>query len=648
VNAYTRGVSSPAVPDLVGEVLDGRYEVLEHLADGGMAIVYRALDLRLHREVALKVLRPHLVHDDEFVRRFEREARSAAGLQHPHIVGVLDYGSDNGHLFIAMEYVAGRTLRQVLEDEGSLTPRAALDILDPTLDALAHAHRAGLIHRDVKPENVLLRDDGVVKVADFGLVRAVTSQTVTSSSQVLLGTVAYVSPEQVGRGIADARSDVYAAGLILFEMLTGEKAFSGDLPVNVAFQHVHEDVPKVSSKVAGTPKVLDEIVSAAGARDPDLRPTDAAEFRSLLAGARSRLSDQQLDRRLGTAHTGTDGSGRSAVALSAATAPLPVPSSDVATTTLPNATPQPALPPVRTAYPVKRKRKAWPWVLVALSAALLAATVWVFTKGPLTPTPVPKVEGLELAAAQKALTSVGLASSTQQAFSEDAAAGIVISSDPRAGTTIRKSQSVGLIVSKGPERYAVPPLANLSVDQALAALKEARLSSGRQSQEFSETVTQGAIISVDPAEGTPLPPGGAVNLVISKGRQPIAVTNVEGKSLADAKSTLEGAGLVVAVGSEENSDTVPKGNVISQTPPGGQLFKGDTVTVVVSKGPVLVAVPDVVGNQVGAATATLEAAGLHVKVQKLLPGINFGTVQSTDPAAGTQIPKGSTVTLKTV
>jgi len=303
---------------------------------------------------------------------------------------------------------------------------------------------------------------------------------------------------------------------------------------------------------------------------------------------------------------------------------------------------------VRTASPVKRKRKAWPWVLVALSAALLAATVWVFTEGPLTPTPVPKVEGLELAAAQKALTSVGLASSTQQAFSEDAAAGIVISSDPRAGTTIRKSQSVGLIVSKGPERYAVPPLANLSVDQALAALKEARLSSGRQSQEFSETVTQGAIISVDPAEGTPLPPGGAVNLVISKGRQPIAVTNVEGKSLADAKSTLEGAGLVVAVGSEENSDTVPKGNVISQTPPGGQLFKGDTVTVVVSKGPVLVAVPDVVGNQVGAATATLEAAGLHVKVQKLLPGINFGTVQSTDPAAGTQIPKGSTVTLKTV
>ncbi|HOA66062.1 MAG TPA: protein kinase, partial [Phycicoccus elongatus] len=424
-------MSSPAVPDLVGEVLDGRYEVLEHLADGGMAIVYRALDLRLHREVALKVLRPHLVHDDEFVRRFEREARSAAGLQHPHIVGVLDYGSDNGHLFIAMEYVAGRTLRQVLEDEGSLTPRAALDILDPTLDALAHAHRAGLIHRDVKPENVLLRDDGVVKVADFGLVRAVTSQTVTSSSQVLLGTVAYVSPEQVGRGIADARSDVYAAGLILFEMLTGEKAFSGDLPVNVAFQHVHEDVPKVSSKVAGTPKVLDEIVSAAGARDPDLRPTDAAEFRSLLAGARSRLSDQQLDRRLGTARTGTDGSGRSAAALSAATAPLPVPSSDVATTTLPTATPQPALPPVRTASPVKRKRKAWPWVLVALSAALLAATVWVFTEGPLTPTPVPKVEGLELAAAQKALTSVGLASSTQQAFSEDAAAGIVISSDPR-------------------------------------------------------------------------------------------------------------------------------------------------------------------------------------------------------------------------
>ena len=194
-------MSSPAVPDLVGEVLDGRYEVLEHLADGGMAIVHRALDLRLHREVALKVLRPHLVHDDEFVRRFEREARSAAGLQHPHIVGVLDYGSGTtGTSSSPWSTSPGAPLRQVLEDEGSLTPRAALDILDPTLDALAHAHRAGLIHRDVKPENVLLRDDGVVKVADFGLVRAVTSQTVTSSSQVLLGTVAYVSPSRWAEG----------------------------------------------------------------------------------------------------------------------------------------------------------------------------------------------------------------------------------------------------------------------------------------------------------------------------------------------------------------------------------------------------------------------------------------------------------------
>jgi beta-lactam-binding protein with PASTA domain/serine/threonine protein kinase len=662
VSTYTQRVSSPAVPDLVGEVLDGRYEVLEHLADGGMARVYKARDTRLDREVALKVLRPHLVHDDEFVRRFEREARSAASLQHANIVGVLDYGHDRGHLFIVMEYVAGRTLRQIIDDEGSLTPRAALDLMDPVLDALGHAHRAGLIHRDVKPENVLVRDDGVVKVADFGLVRAVTSQTVTSSSSVLLGTVAYVSPEQVGRGIADARSDVYAAGLILFELLTGTKAFTGELPVNVAFMHVHEDAPTVSSRAAGTPRALDEAVATAAARDPDARPADALAFRSLLATVRRGLTPAQLDRRLGPTGSRATGDTHGAVGAGASTAALPVSSRHQTTTSLPTVAGAGASTdegdvvavgarggsrPPRDGIEGRRRRR-WPWVLVALSAALLAATVWAFTRGPLEPTPVPQVTNLEAAKAHQALTAVGLTGRDTQAFSEDVPVGTVISSDPGAGTTIWKWDTVTLVISKGQERYPVPALAGVPLDQALQQLRDGHLSSGTQAQDFSETVPSGSVISSDPVAGTPLPPGGAVNLVVSKGKKPIDVQDFTNKPYADAQAALTGAGLVTTVTEEQNSDSVPKGAVIAQQPAGGQLFKGDTVSFVVSKGPVMVAVPNVVGNQVGPATATLEAAGFKVTVHKLLPGINFGTVQSTDPVAGTQVPKGSTITLKTV
>ncbi|HEY3535107.1 MAG TPA: protein kinase, partial [Pedococcus sp.] len=272
-------MSSGVTESLEGRVLDGRYRVQSHIADGGMASVYLALDTRLDRDVALKVLRPDLAHDEAFAGRFRREARSAARLSHPNVVAVYDQGEDEGLMFLAMEYVPGQTLREVIRSEGPLTPRAALDLVTPVLQALAAAHRAGLIHRDVKPENVILReDDGTVKVADFGLARAVSSHTTTSQTGVLLGTVAYLSPEQVERGIADARSDVYAAGLILFEMLTGAKAFTGDSPIHVAYQHVHGSVPAPSSRVASVPAELDSLVALATARDPDHRPADAGEL----------------------------------------------------------------------------------------------------------------------------------------------------------------------------------------------------------------------------------------------------------------------------------------------------------------------------------------------------------------------------------
>src|SRR3954452_6881146 len=254
-----------------------------------MATVYVALDERLDREVSLKVMRPSLAADETFVSRFRREARSAAPLSHPHVVAVYDQGDDEGRMFLAMELVTGHTLREVMQAEGPLTPRAALDILDPVLQALGAAHSAGLIHRDVKPENVILREDGVVKVADFGLARAVTAATSTAQTGVLLGTVAYLSPEQVERGIADARSDVYAAGLLLFEMLTVSQAFSGHTPIHVAYQHVHGSVPMPSTSVPTVPTELDQLVALATARDPDKRPANAGDYIAEVRRSRSMM-----------------------------------------------------------------------------------------------------------------------------------------------------------------------------------------------------------------------------------------------------------------------------------------------------------------------------------------------------------------------
>ena len=292
---------TPTVPStgdaLIGRTLDGRYRVLRRIADGGMATVYLAVDERLDREVALKVMRAHLVHDESFVTRFRREARSSASLSHPNVVAVFDQGEDDGNVFLAMEYVPGQTLREVLRAEGPLSPRAALDVLEPVLLALAEAHSKGLIHRDVKPENVILNTNGTVKVADFGLARAVSSHTMTSSSGLLLGTVAYLSPEQVERGIADPRSDVYAAGLVLYEMLTGTKAFTGETAIHVAYQHVHAGVPVPSGRVPDLPAELDDLVAVATARDPDDRPADAAAFLALVRRTRRTLSLEALDAR---------------------------------------------------------------------------------------------------------------------------------------------------------------------------------------------------------------------------------------------------------------------------------------------------------------------------------------------------------------
>ncbi len=659
LTSYTLRVSSGVTESLLGRVLDGRYRVLSHIADGGMASVYLATDTRLDRDVALKVLRRDLAQDEAFISRFRREARSAARLSHPNVVAVFDQGDDDGLMFLAMEYVPGQTLREVMKAEGPLTPRAALDIMGPVLQALGAAHRAGLIHRDVKPENVILReDDGTVKVADFGLARAVSNQTSASQTGVLLGTVAYLSPEQVERGIADARSDVYAAGLILFEMLTGSKAFTGDTPIHIAYQHVHSSVPAPSSRVASVPAELDALVALATSRDPDLRPTDASDFLAEVRKSRAMLTPAELDRRPDGAPA--PGGGASTVAVERTSA-LPVAASGDRPPRPPVALPMdhtPTVPPgsdledrgdghraLQGRVVGDRDGGLWRWVLAALAVALVAGgAAWWFLAGPGSPTTVPRVTGTTYEQAQSALGTAHLGASRVDAFDETVPKGVVMSTDPGAGTEVRRGQDVAVTVSKGPERYTVPTIIGSSRTEAEARLAEVKLTVGKSTEAYDEKVQAGLIVSVKPKEGTALKRGAAVDIVISKGRKPIEVTNFTGKPADEASKALADAGLEVDATEQANSDTVPKGSVISQSPATGTLYKGDPVKLVVSKGPVMVTVPDVQGKQEGEATQILKAAGFEVKIDRFMGGI-FGTVRSQDPAANTEQPKGSTITL---
>ncbi|MEO8827877.1 Stk1 family PASTA domain-containing Ser/Thr kinase [Lapillicoccus sp.] len=640
-------VSASSTP-VVGRLLDGRYRVLSHIADGGMATVYLAIDERLEREVAVKVMRENLARDETFVSRFRREARSAAQLSHPHVVAVFDQGEDDGHMFLAMEYVPGRTLRDVLTAEGPLTPRAALDIFDPILQAVAAAHDGGLIHRDVKPENVILRDDGFVKVADFGLARAVTAATTTNAAGTLLGTVAYLSPEQVERGIADARSDVYAAGLVLFEMLTGRKAFDGDSPIHVAYQHVHGTVPVPSDLVDTVPPELDQLVALATARDPDKRPANAGDYLVEVRRSRQQMTPAELDARPQTEPR------RVAAAAPTRVSPQVAPTSVVPVVPMVARTEpeaygrgSPTTPPPR---PARRRRRLRP-VLVPLLLALLVAggggTLWWFSAGPGAMTVVPNVVSASSAVAEGALQEADLRASLTQEYDEAVPTGQVITADPGAGARVRKLSAVSVVVSRGPERYAAPTLVGTPADAAAATLAAVNLTAGARSEEFSETVAAGTVTKQDPAPGASLKPDAPVAFTVSKGRQPITVPTVTNKTTADATTALTNAGLTVTQGGQVNSDDVPAGTVVSQDPSTGTLFKGDAVAIVVSKGPVLVAVPATIGKQRDQAAQLLQAAGFKVAYDNVLGGF-FNTVRASDPAVGSMVRKGSTITLTIV
>ena len=647
-----RTVSDP----MIGRVLDGRYRIGPRIARGGMAAVYEATDLRLDRTVAVKIMHSNLGDDDDFAARFVREARSAARLSHPNVVGVFDQGDDDGTVFLVMEYIPGHTLRDMIRKEAPMAPAKALTMIEPVLSALAAAHESGLIHRDVKPENVLLADDGRVKVADFGLARAVSAETQhTATGGVLIGTVSYLSPELVVDGRADARSDVYAVGVLLYEMLTGSKPHDGDSPIQIAYKHVHEDVPPPSRVVRGIPPYVDALVARATARDRELRPADARVLLHQVRRVRGALDhgvvdDPELTADL-TPTTPVVQDSEFIDYISEDAPRIVEPAEYVAENTsqiamLPASRPSGPRPPDRQ-RPVRppRRSRGGPILLVGVLLVALLAGVggWWFGIGRYTTTP--GVVNMSRAAAQTKVEAAGLQFKvTGRAYSETVASGSVVSTDPAGGEKIIKHGTLGAVISLGPERYSVPVLRGMSEDAAQQALTNTHLAFGRAILKYDPKMAKGHVLRSIPAAQKQVRRGTAVDLVISNGPRPIHVPDFTGKPGSEAIHKLQKLGFHVTV-NRVNSDAVAAHLVISQNPADGTLFKGDTITLQISKGPVMVQVPDVVQSGRDAAIATLQAAGFQVDVQHSSVYVGLEYVVSQTPSAGSMAPQGSTVTI---
>jgi len=854
-----------ARPDpLTGTALDGRYVIERRLARGGMSTVYVARDAKLRRLVAVKVLYPHLAEDPSFVRRFESEAITAAKLSHPHVVSVYDQGVDGETAYLVLEYVPGATLHDVLRTQGALSPRAALQVTDAVLSGLAAAHDAGLVHRDIKPQNVLLAPDGRIKVADFGLARAATAHTATAA---LIGTAAYLSPELVEGKPADTRTDLYAVGIMLYEMLTGEVPFTGETTWQVAVQHLSSSVPAPSELVPGLAQEFDELVRWCTEKDPEARPHDATAMLQDLRHIRWELTDEQLD--LGEEPTSLSALLASTLAVlgRAAQAPstLPdaagsgaartpggpgsqdsgaggpgsseaattvigsgaadqdgfsgrsdqaesseqdeddpdnvrtqaidgrsyadhdhAPDSDTAATTvlgpgagapgagvrgagvagagalgsealraeaqdteagdaaahdaghdgideadaehgdartagtgddrrwgadredattvmsrpgddatrplartdlvgssqqrgdIPPTVPRlpsdtaPVQPPAegsrrgrsraaKAAAKQARKdaqrptvsltregtaRRAWIWVvLVVILAAALGTGAWFFGAGPGAKVLIPDLAGSSEAQATADLSAQGISVSTKQVYDEKISAGKVVGTDPPAGQSIRKFQSLSLLVSQGPRLYDVPNVVGLTRAAATDALKKAHLAVGKVSQEYDESMPKGQVLHQGTDAGKQLRSDTGVDLAISRGPAPVAVPDLSGRSPEDAETLLTTAGLKAKQGDDVFSDTVDKGQVATQdTDSGKKIERGSTVTFHVSKGPEMVDVPNTVGKNPDDAKALLEQAGFTVKVEEGSFGVIFNRVATQSPAGGTAR-KGSTVTI---
>lgn len=635
---------------LIGLLVDERYRVTRRLARGGMATVYVAQDERLDRPVALKVMHPHLADSDAFVERFRREARSAARIVHPGVVSVFDQGIVTGQGFLVMELIDGTNLRQLLRAQGAFTIPQALRYTTDTLEALRAAHRVGVIHRDIKPENILVPTDGPAKVTDFGLARA-ASEVSMSSTGNMLGTVAYIAPEIATTAEADARSDIYSVGIMLYEMLTGAVPWAGESPLQIASHHVSDNVPSPSAAQPWIPREIDDLVAALTAREPANRPADASDAIDLVARAAATIPSDLANRRADVApeerHRASETSALNTEIMPAQfTRPLPAPaSSSVALVHTSGATQVAA-----AASPPKKSARAAAWIVLVVLLLVVAGVGgrWWWTEyGPGSYLTMPETTGRALTDVQADLDALGLHTQVEEEFSDDVDTGSITRSDPEGGSSVHKRAEVQLYVSKGVDMKTVPELTGKSQDEAQRSLTEAGLTVGAITDAYSEDVPQGQVISQSVAAGTSLAHDSAVDIVLSKGRQPLTVPTLSGLSASAAKSAIEDLGLVAAP-TDAYSDTVAEGQVISQqTREGSTLHRGDSVAYTVSKGPEKVAIPDVVGLQREEARSLLESAGFTVKEEAILGGF-FGTVRSSDPAAGTMTKKGSTVTITIV
>lgn len=639
------------VDPLIGRLVDGRYRVRARIARGGMATVYVATDLRLERRVALKVMHSHLSDDTVFQSRFIQEARAAARLADPNVVNVFDQGQDGEMAYLVMEYLPGITLRELLREQRRLSIPQTVTIMDAILSGLSAAHRAGIIHRDVKPENVLLAEDGRIKIGDFGLARATSANTATGAQ--LLGTIAYLAPELVTRGSADARSDIYALGILLYEMLTGEQPYQGEQPMQIAYQHATDSVPRPSAKNPSVPDELDELVLWATEKNPDERISDAEAMLERLreierelgitpqisranSPSRSeddRLSSDDLTHVIAPAHTG--------------------PTSTVHGEGLDNAA-------ALRAVTKRRKRKgAWLLTLIVTLAVLAAGSGWWFGSGPGSLISVPNVAASTFEQAQATLDEQTLTAVRQDENSQEVETGRIIRTDPAAGARVEKESSVTIFVSAGPAQVQVPRVVDAAQADARSTLTDLDLLVAEEPLQYFTDAPRDTVVDavVTPAaggdnigcgDGCTALQGDTVTLSVSLGRVP----DVVGLSFKSASENLADQGLQVASpAAEEPNDEFSDGDVIRMEPKpdGGWWAPGDTVTLVVSTGPPLFEVPDVTDLTRDEAEAVLTDAGFTVQYADFLgpPFPDFFTrATGTDPAAGELREKGSSVYIR--
>ncbi|WP_243075239.1 Stk1 family PASTA domain-containing Ser/Thr kinase [Microbacterium sp. SS28] len=636
--------TSQQADPLIGRLVDGRYRVRARIARGGMATVYVATDLRLERRIALKVMHGHLSDDTVFQSRFIQEARAAARLADPHVVNVFDQGQDGDMAYLVMEYLPGITLRELMREQKRLTVAQTITIMDAILSGLAAAHRAGIVHRDVKPENVLLAEDGRIKIGDFGLARATTANTATGAQ--LLGTIAYLAPELVTRGTADARSDIYSLGIMLYEMLAGEQPYQGEQPMQIAFQHATDSVPRPSVKNPGVPEQLDELVLWATEKSPDERPVDAREMLDRLREIERELGIQPQVARTAPTSVIRDEDGAQAeltkVLPAAITGPMAaIDDADNAAR-------------LRAATKKRTRRGAWLFALVIVLAALAAGIGWWFGSGPGSQVAIPDVSNRTFAEAQAQLAEEGLVAVQEDVFDFDIAAGTTVGSDPGAGSRVDKESTVTVFVSKGPQDHAVAALAGLPADQARGALEGVRVTVGDDELYFTDAAENTVIAAWitpraggDPIEctnGCTIHEGDSGVLSVSVGPVP----DVAGQSVGDATAALNAKNLQIAGTTEETSESVEKGLVIriADREGGGSWRPGEAVTLVVSSGPPLFPVPNVVDKTLAEAKKILSDAGFRATYNPLWePFALIATVVAQDPEDGAQRVKGTSVSL---